>query len=165
MEVNVDELRPMSVGDIADVLTLEREIFSAPWTEQMVRDELDGLGRSYLITTSGSAVAGYGGIMVIESDAHIMTLAVAQQHRRRGVATRLMLGLIDAALAAGAAHLTLELRVSNEAARSLYEKFGFAPVGIRPRYYIDEDALVMWAVDADGPDYLAALDRLREEAA
>lgn len=165
MEVNVDELRPMSVGDIADVLTLEREIFSAPWTEEMVRDELDGPGRSYLIATSGSAVAGYGGIMVIEGDAHIMTLAVAQQHRRRGVATRLMLGLIDAALAAGAAHLTLELRVSNEAARSLYEKFGFAPVGIRPRYYIDEDALVMWAVDADGPDYLAALDRLREEAA
>ena len=103
--------------------------------------------------------------MVIGTDAHIMTLAVAPDSRRNGIGSQLMLALIDAALDAGAEHLTLELRVSNDSARSLYEKFGFAPVGIRPGYYPDEDALVMWALDVAGNEYRAALDRIRGEAA
>ena len=60
-----------------------------------------------------------------------------------------MLALVDAATAAGARHLTLEVRVSNEGARRLYQRFGFAPVGVRKDYYRDEDALVMWATDID----------------
>jgi ribosomal-protein-alanine N-acetyltransferase len=77
----------------------------------------------------------------------------------------LLLAIIDAALEAGAEHLTLELRVSNSPARSLYERFGFSPVGVRPRYYVDEDALVMWAVNASGSEYSRRLDRIREEVA
>ena len=97
-----------------------------------------------------------------EADFH---LAVVPASRRRGLASRLLLALIDEALALGASHLTLELRASNEPARSLYERFGFTPVGLRPRYYGDEDALVMWALDADRPAYRDLLDALREETA
>ena len=104
-------------------------------------------------------------VKLAEADAHIMTIAVSPRHRRNGIASRLMLAMIDSALEAGAEHLTLELRVSNAAARGLYERFGFSPVGIRPRYYVDEDALVMWAVNASGVEYSRLLEQIREEVA
>jgi ribosomal-protein-alanine N-acetyltransferase len=158
-------IRSFEPEDIAAVARLEEILFPEPWSEMMLRDELEAAGRTYLISADGTEIVGYGGVMLIGSDAHIMTLAVVPAARRRGVGSQLMLSLVDAAIAAGAEHLTLELRVSNEPARALYEKFGFAPVGIRPRYYRDEDALVMWALDVHGPEYRAALDRIRREAA
>jgi ribosomal-protein-alanine N-acetyltransferase len=74
-----------------------------------------------------------------------------------------MLALIDIALERGARHLTLEVRITNDAALGMYRKLGFASVGLRPNYYRDEDALVMWAVDADEAPFRRRLDRLREE--
>ncbi len=158
-------IRSFEHEDIPAVARLEEILFPEPWSEMMLRDELEAAGRTYLIAADDAEIVGYGGVMLIGADAHIMTLAVAPAERRRGVGSQLMLSLVDAAIGAGAEHLTLELRVSNEPARALYEKFGFAPVGIRPRYYRDEDALVMWALDVHGPEYRAALDRIRREAA
>ncbi len=165
MGVRLRPFQPMTFDDVPGVLELERLTFPAPWTEQMFRDELEGPGRIYLLSSDRSGVAAYGGITVAESDAHIMTLAVREDRRRSGLATRLLLVLIEAALERGAVHLTLELRMSNQSARALYEKFGFLPVGVRPGYYLDEDALVMWAVEADGPEYRSRLDALRLEVA
>lgn len=162
MAVIAPPLRPMQPSDIPDVLAVERAIFSAPWTEGMFRDELSARGRVYLLAEDAGEVAGYGGVMVLDGDAHLMTVAVVPRHRRRRLATRIVLALVEAALDLGASHLTLELRVSNEPARRLYEQFGFAPVGIRPGYYRDEDALVMWALDADAPAYRERLEALRE---
>lgn len=165
MDVIALTMRPLLATDIPEVLIIENATFPAPWSEGMFTDELAGAGRRYLAAIAGDAIVAYGGIMVVDGDAHVMNLAVAPGNRRRGLATRLLLALIDEALALGASHLTLELRVSNDAARALYEKFGFTPVGVRPRYYGDEDALVMWALDADAPEYRTRLDRIREEAA
>ncbi len=165
MAVSLDRLRPMTDTDIPNVLDLEHAAFPVPWTEEMLRQELDAPGRSYLIGEDDSGVVAYGGFMLVEADAHIMTIAVSPQHRRNGIASRLMLAMIDSALEAGAEHLTLELRVSNAAARGLYERFGFSPVGIRPRYYVDEDALIMWAVNASGAEYSQMLEHIREEVA
>lgn len=158
-------IRALATDDVPAVLAIERASFPEPWSETMLLEELQGIGRTYVVVVDGDAVIAYGGVMVIGTDAHIMTLAVAPDSRRAGVGSQLLLALIDGALDSGAQHLTLELRVSNERARSLYEKFGFAPVGIRPGYYPDEDALVMWALDAAGSEYRAALDRIRGEAA
>jgi ribosomal-protein-alanine N-acetyltransferase len=158
-------MRPLTVEDLVDVLAIEREVFPAPWTEGMFLDELAAGGRRYLAAIEDGAIVGYGGVMVIDGDAHIMNLAVVPVSRRQGLGSRLLLALIDEALGLGAAHLTLELRASNEPARTLYERFGFTPVGLRPRYYGDEDALVMWALDANGPAYRELLDGLREETA
>lgn len=159
------EIRPFEFEDVAPIARLEEMLFPEPWSEMMLRDELEAAGRTYLIAVEGSEIVGYGGVMLIGSDAHIMTLAVVPALRRRGIGSQIMLSLVDAAITGGAHHLTLELRVSNEPARALYEKFGFAPVGIRPRYYRNEDALVMWALDVHDPEYRAALDRIRREAA
>ena len=163
--MTVGRFRAMTHSDVPEVLVLERSIFPAPWTEQMLRDELLANGREYLVASDEHGIVAYGGIMVVESDAHIMTLAVREDRRRTGLASRLLLELIAAALEAGAAHLTLELRTSNVAARALYEKFGFEPVGLRPGYYVDEDALVMWAVEADGVEYRDRLRTIRREVA
>ncbi len=165
MAVSLDRFRPMVERDIPAVLALERSVFRVPWTEEMLREEVAAPGRTYLVVDGDVGVTAYGGLMVLDTEAHIMTIAVDESHRRDRLATHLLLTLIDVALDNGAQHLTLELRVSNEAALRLYQKFGFAPVGIRPRYYADEDALVMWAVDAAGPEYRRTLDRIREEIA
>lgn len=165
MAVIASTLRPLEESDLGAVLEIERATFPAPWSSGMFREELTAPGRSYLVASDGDSIIAYGGLMVVSSDAHVMNLAVAPGHRRRGMATLLLLALIDEALGLGASHLTLEMRVSNGPARALYERFGFSPVGIRPGYYGDEDALVMWALDVDGPVYREVLDRIREETA
>jgi ribosomal-protein-alanine N-acetyltransferase len=73
-----------------------------------------------------------------------------------------MLALVERALAAGAKHLTLEVRITNSVAQGLYDRFGFDPVGRRKNYYKDEDALVMWATDIDTPEYAERLTAIRE---
>jgi ribosomal-protein-alanine N-acetyltransferase len=71
-----------------------------------------------------------------------------------------MLHVSREALAAGANSLTLEVRVSNRSAQALYQRFGMAPVGVRKRYYKDEDALVMWVHDIDSSEYRARLEEI-----
>ena len=85
------------------------------------------------------------GMWLMVDEAHIITFAVHPIWRRQRIGERLLLALLDLAEDAGANEATLEVRLSNLAARRLYEKFGFRPVGLRPRYYSDngEDALIM----------------------
>jgi ribosomal-protein-alanine N-acetyltransferase len=101
--------------------------------------------------------------MEVGDEAHITTVVVDPQHRGGRVGTRLMLQLVGAAVERGARSLTLEVRVSNAAAQALYRRFGMAPVGLRKRYYSDEDALVMWAHEIDSPEYAARLEEIRRE--
>jgi ribosomal-protein-alanine N-acetyltransferase len=88
---------------------------------------------------------------------------VDPSHRTRGIGTRLMLAVARAGLEAGAEHLTLEVRTTNESAIRLYERFGFQAIGVRRNYYRDGDAIVMWALDIADTDYRARLDRIAEE--
>ena len=155
-------LRPMTGDDVEAVLGMERSIFPDPWPEVFFRDELAAPRRSYLVAEEDGEVVGYGGVMLVEEDAHITNLAVAEPFRGRGVATRLFLALAAGALDDGAEHFTLEVRIGNLEARRLYSRFGFAPVGIHQGFYLDEDALIMWAIDASGPEYRARLDEIRE---
>jgi ribosomal-protein-alanine N-acetyltransferase len=110
------------------------------------------------------AVVGYAGVLVQAGEAHITTVAVHPHHHRRKVATRLLVELLAAARQLGAEAATLEVRVANRAAQRLYAGFGFAPVGVRPGYYAEttEDALIMWAHELQGEQYLALLRRQSE---
>jgi ribosomal-protein-alanine N-acetyltransferase len=152
----------MHETDLDTVVRLEAETFPQPWSEALFRDELAGDNRIYLVAEDDEAVVvGYGGLMLVGDDAHILTLAVIPAMRRRRLGARLLVGLVDAARAAGARHLTLEVRRSNVGAQRLFEVFGFSAVGVRKHYYRDEDAIVMWAVDIDGSDYAARLEAVR----
>jgi ribosomal-protein-alanine N-acetyltransferase len=97
--------------------------------------------------------------MYVPPDAHITTIAVDPERQRASIGTRLLLALCEAARRRGATALTLEVRVSNEAAQALYRRFGFVPAGARKGYYPDtgEDALVMWAHDIDHPEFAERL--------
>lgn len=148
------DIHTMSRSDIPAVAELESEIYDQPWSPRVFFDELATDNRRYLVATDDAGVVvGYCGLLIVEDDAHVTTIAVAPRSRGHHLGTRLMLEIVDTALASNTRHLTLEVRVSNDPAQKLYERFGFEPVGRRRNYYKDEDALVMWATDIDTDDY------------
>lgn len=161
--VGVMEIRAMTVEDIDAVVRLEQQIYSQPWPSQVFTDELSQDGRRYLVIEDEGRIVGYGGLMLVMDEAHVTTLAVVPDRREARLGTRLMLALVDEALAARARQLTLEVRLSNHPAQSLYRRFGMAPVGLRKNYYLDEDALIMWAHDIDSDEYAHRLATMREE--
>lgn len=155
-------IRDMKRGDIPSVAALEAVVYDQPWSPRVFFDELAMDNREYLVITNGDKrIIGYGGLLVIDDDAHITTLAVEPEARGQNLGKRLMLALVDQALGVGARHLTLEVRLSNSSAQGLYELFGFEPVGRRKNYYKNEDALVMWATDIDASDYADRLVSIR----
>lgn len=156
-------IRPLLEHDLGDVLALEAAIYPQPWSRGIFDSELRQPGRVYRVATLDGRIVGYGGLMIVADDAHVTTLAVDPTARRHRLGTRLMMALVDEGLRHGARHLTLEVRMSNTGAQRLYSKFGMAPVGVRKDYYLDEDALIMWATDIDAAEYQQRLDRIREQ--
>jgi ribosomal-protein-alanine N-acetyltransferase len=110
-------------------------------------------------------ILGFAGGWLLTDQLHVTTVAVHPDARRRGVATTLLLALVDAARDAGSATLALEVRASNEGAQRLYERLGLRRAGTLPGYYRDngEDAVVMLSSDLDDPAWTVSLDRLRGE--
>jgi ribosomal-protein-alanine N-acetyltransferase len=153
--------RAMGPRDITAVAALERLIFPEPWPVGVFRDELRQENRTYLVAEEEGELAAYAGLLQLGEEGHITTVAVESSRRRAGLATRLLLELVETARRRGSRRLTLEVRTTNRAAQALYRKFGFAPVGMRKRYYRTEDALVMWAEDVDQPAYLERLEQIR----
>ncbi len=115
--------------------------------------------------TSTQPVVGYAGMWVIYGEAHVTTIAVAPEHRRLGLGEVLFLTLISEAIRRGAEVVTLEVRVSNVVAQSLYAKYGFTRRGLRPRYYSDnaEDAYIMTSPSLRDPNYRQQLLELRDQ--
>ena len=86
-------LRPMTTGDVGEILALEQRIFPRPWTEGILRDELAAPRRTYLVAEEDGVIVGYGGAMVVADEAHITNLAVVPEARGRGIASRIFLDL------------------------------------------------------------------------
>jgi len=155
---------PMTLDDLPDVHRIEGASFSVPWPDDAYRSELQANRlASYLVVRSEDAVVAYGGIWLMVDEAHITTFAVDPAWRRQGVGETLLIALLDLALARHAREATLEVRLSNVPARRLYEKYGFRPVGLRPRYYSDngEDALIMTTGPLTGAEMRGRIAALR----
>jgi ribosomal-protein-alanine N-acetyltransferase len=139
-------IEPMRLDDLAAVHDIELRCFTTPWPAHAYRTEVESnrLAHYRVLRIDGRVVA-YAGIWMMLDEAHVTTFAVDPPWRRRRLGERLLLAMLDLAIERGAREATLEVRLSNLAARRLYEKYGFRPVGIRPRYYSDdhEDALIM----------------------
>jgi ribosomal-protein-alanine N-acetyltransferase len=110
------------------------------------------------------SIVGYAGLWLMTDEAHITTIAVDPDFQGNGIGELLVVALIDRARQIGARWLTREVRVSNDVAQRLYEKYTFKEMGIRRRYYSDngEDALVMWTDPVDSETFLNTLARNRE---
>jgi [ribosomal protein S18]-alanine N-acetyltransferase len=133
---------------IDDVLAIEEASFTNPWTREMYLTELENSGMSYcyLAYDPGGHVVGFCSFWRVLDELHINNLAVEPESRRSGVATALLRHVLREGAALGAQKATLEVRQSNDAARLLYERFGFSIAGVRRAYYTKpvEDALVLW---------------------
>lgn len=152
-------IRPLTVDDLEVVVAMETASQPVPWSEGVFRDELAAENRVYLAAEE-DGVVGFGGVMLVGDEAHVTNLLIDPTWRRRGIGMDLMRALIDQAVSQGARHITLEVRSQNDAARRLYARLGLAPVGVRKGYYGDDDALILWAHDIDGPEYRARLEGL-----
>ena len=140
-------IAPMRPRHLRQVAALEARVYPRPWSLAVFESELSQKrSRHYLVARAGRRIVGYGGLMAVLDEAHITTVVVDPDHRRQGIAKRLVTELLAHARAIGAGAATLEVRVSNDAAQRLYRGFGFVPVGVRPAYYEDtgEGALIMW---------------------
>jgi ribosomal-protein-alanine N-acetyltransferase len=158
----------MTVDDLRDVEEIERESFTTPWPPHAYRSELETNRLAfYVVARHGERVVGFAGLWMMVDEAHITTFAVRRTWRRQGVGDRLLIALLDYAVARKAHEATLEVRPSNHPARRLYEKFGFELVGLRPRYYSDdnEDALIMTTRSLESRQMKELIARLREETA
>jgi ribosomal-protein-alanine N-acetyltransferase len=165
VEAPVLRIRPMTADDLPAVQLIERASFATPWPSHAYRQELEGNRLAhYLVATLAGEVVAYGGIWVMVDEAHITTFAVHPRYRQRRIGERLLMALLDLALDRHAREATLEVRLTNLAARRLYEKYGFRPVGIRPRYYTDnqEDALIMTTEPLAEPPMRNRLTILRQ---
>lgn len=137
--------REMLEADLPSVLLIEQTSFSAPWTRGMFADDL-GRGDRFWQIAEDDEVVGYAGGWLLDDEAHLLNLAVREDHRGQGIGRALVDTLRARLRAAGARRMTLEVRAGNLNAIKLYESFGMRGVGLREGYYADtgEDALIMW---------------------
>lgn len=171
---------PMTLADIPEVVFIEKASYSMTWPEKVYDYELqrndlahyfvlrivNQLGESQSPAlpkmshrAEAESIIGLGGFWLMSDEAHINTIAIHPNWRRRGLGEWMLITLLEAGQGLGAVVATLEVRPSNLAARSLYHKFDFQEMGRRPHYYSDngEDALILTTSRLTLPDYQAML--------
>lgn len=174
-------IEPMRRRDLkAGVFETEAQSYPTPWSPGVFQSELEQVRRGtrfYVVarrlpTGDPAAVdatavrrrgeiVGHAGLWFAVDEAHVTNVAVRAAARREGVGRRLMLVLADEAIRRGCTAWTLEVRVSSSGAQELYRRFGFAPAGVRQKYYENsEDAIVMWCHDIQTPTYRQRLDEI-----
>ena len=199
------DLRPMSPGDVPQVLEIEGEAFPEIWPPSPFARQLHSQSMSLLVASSGEEppggpnpephlrtangysasllgrllrkirglpsepieatrepIVGFVSTSFMHDEAHITSIGVRREYRGRGAGELLLIGAIEAAMERGSMVVTLEVRVSNNVAQSLYTKYGFAKVGIRKRYYTNngEDASIMTTDEISSPEYQEMFRRL-----
>ena len=143
-------VRYATAADVPALARLEAACFTHPWTAAQVADEVSGVAPGFVLVLEGRPVGAeriraYGSFRLVLDELHVLNVAVAPGHRRRGLARWLLAFAIAKASRMGATRGLLEVRAGNADALALYESLGFRPIGRRPAYYRDppEDALVL----------------------
>ena len=140
------EIVRMNAAHVPQVAAIEKACFGREgWSERSVSGELTNDLALWLVAVEGDTVAGYVGSQTVCGETDMMNVAVTADYRRRGIAEKLVLALVEELKKIESHCLTLEVRASNAPAQALYEKLGFKQVGLRPRYYQNprEDALIL----------------------
>ena len=139
-----------------------RVVTPSSWWQRLVRRE-----RNLTVppTIADSTIVGYGGFWLMVDEAHISTIASHRDWRGRGIGELLLTSMLDRAAEIGANRMTLEVRVTNLSAQSLYRKYGFEVAGTRKKYYSDngEDALIMSTPPIATAEYQQRLQELRDK--
>ncbi|MED3562030.1 ribosomal-protein-alanine N-acetyltransferase [Bacillus sp. MUM 116] len=139
--------RYMREEDIDQILEVEHASFTTPWSREAFYNELNNNKFAvYIVLEENDKIIGYCGAWIVIDEAHVTNIAILPEYRGKKLGEALLQKMMAEAREMGAKSMTLEVRVTNQIAQSLYRKFGFQNGGIRKNYYSDnqEDALVMW---------------------
>lgn len=140
MELHFEKLKLEHLDEVVDI---ENKSFPQPWTRGMFEREICLSISKFFVAKYENKIAGYGGYWWVSDEAHIVNLAVHPGLRRQGVGERI-LGHMTALMKGQAIRtILLEVRKSNLSAQKLYEGKGFRVTGLRKKYYVDEDAILM----------------------
>ena len=157
------KIRKISILDIDEIYAIECETYEVHhWSKKSFTSEFTSEYSKYFLCESSSdnkEILGYAGYWIVGNEGHITTMVTSPNHRRRHVADILLYSIINSALSNRIKWLTLEVRISNIAAIGLYTKYNFKQLGIRKKYYQDnnEDALILWSNDISSLNYAAFL--------
>lgn len=147
MKENSVNIREATIEDVDKIWAVEKVSFPSPWSRDSFLKEIstNSLAHYYVVELENELV-GYGGVWIILDEAHITNVAISPKARGFKLGKLIMQYIMAMARILGAKRMTLEVRVSNDAAKNLYYKLGFKDNGIRKKYYADtnEDALIMW---------------------
>ncbi len=160
----------LTESDLTAAVTLDDRCFGGLWTIDGYKRELDSPNSEILTLRAPDPVQddllGLGCYWAILEEAHITILAVDPRYQRQGLGFTLLWALLDSAVRRGLERSTLEVRISNQSALKLYEKFGFKVAGTRRRYYQDtgEDALVLWRSGLQSEEFRHTLANWRQDA-
>lgn len=160
-------IEKMTLDRIDDILQIEGLCYGAHhWSRDSFVAELNNEISSYkCIINSDNKCVGHIGIWKIVNEAHVTNLSVHPEFQNKKLAHRLLLSMLDECYEEKIKFITLEVRVSNKKAIGLYEKFGFKSLGVRKKYYQDnnEDALIMWSENIFDSAYKELYARIKEE--
>lgn len=137
--------RPMEYADIDQILAIEKSSFAVPWSREAMESELRNSAARYMVLVSGAEVFAYAGAWVVIDEGHVTNVAVRPDMRGKGCGKAVLRALIRELLSLDVRYMTLEVRISNTPAISLYKRLGFKKAGVRKGYYEDnrEDAYIM----------------------
>ncbi len=187
-------LRPMTSADIAQIVTIEAESFPTTWPRTAYRRELANKLANYTVIVDSDHppvepvstrrhpllnllrrrqpdepqtidyIVGYVGVWNMADEVHIVAIAIRQAYRGRGLGELLLADLVETSLSSQKEIITLEVRQSNLPAQALYEKFRFLKVGVRVRYYSDnqEDAVIMSTPPIQADSFRGHIEYLRK---
>ena len=138
--------RTLLPEDAEGVARVERESFPTPWSREDFWREASNDFACYIVELDDMEIIGFAGCWISFEEAQVTNIALTSAQRGRGLGKVLMAKLMRAAAERGAERMTLEVRPSNTPALRLYEGLGFAAIGVRKKYYQDndEDAILMW---------------------
>jgi ribosomal-protein-alanine N-acetyltransferase len=158
--ISIESMRP---EDIPSVMNIEKRCYTSPWHKNAYQTEISNPSATYIIARKHDRIIGYAGMWVIMDEAHITTIAVEPDFRRKHIGERLFAALIEEALFRGANRASLEVREHNKSAQNLYVKYGFREAALRKAYYTDnyENAIVMWVDNMRSAKYREKLDELK----
>ena len=147
MSVSGVTVRKMKKEVLDRVSQIVKECFSTPWSRDAFEDMIDNEAALYMVAEDNGYIVANCGVIVAAGEGDICNVAVDPSYRKRGIAESLLTRIMEEASKNMAVYaFTLEVRISNKAAISLYEKLGFVNEGIRPGFYTSpkEDAVIFW---------------------
>jgi len=138
-------IRQMTEDDLPRVVEIEKSCFSDPWSIQSFAEGMNNTYQKYFVAEADGEIFGYIALFHIFEEGEILNLATLPTERNKGIGSKLIEYSFDLLKKLDVSRVTLEVRRSNERARSLYEKFGFSPISVRKNYYTFplEDGIVM----------------------